>query len=48
MVAVDGKSLKVGEGAQSPQCTAVVDGKSLNVGEVLSHLHVWLQWIGSH
>ena len=34
--------MKVGEGAQSPQCKAVVDGKSLKVVEGLSHLHAWL------
>ena len=38
MAVVNRKSMKVGEGAQLPQCTAVVDGKSMKVGEGLSHL----------
>ena len=48
MAVVDMKSLKVGEGAQSPKCTAVMDGESLKVGEGIRHLHAWPIRIGSH
>ena len=48
MVAVDRKSLKVGEGAQSPQCTAVVDRKSQKIGEVAQSPQCTTVVEGSH